>query len=225
MTIKELFDKYKLTNMDCWELIRNKKKMWIITHDACEKIASMENIELIDIQILNSERDFCRVIITMRKGEKIIKTVGEAELITGEVLTKKTKNGYDIYRGNCESNYIGCMAEKRGIDRAVLKLINAYEYGIYSDVESDDFSGKSDIYTIENNEAENKINELKTLINDIKDNVEKSDQDRYLNFLTTWNKTKAVKVSVIENEIKYYTDKYINSRIDNANDKLSEVIR
>ena len=73
MTIKELFDKYKLTNMDCWELIRNKKKMWIITHDACEKIASMENIELIDIQILNSERDFCRVIITMRKGEKICK--------------------------------------------------------------------------------------------------------------------------------------------------------
>ena len=31
------------------------------------------------------------------------------------------------------------MAEKRGVDRCVLKLINAYEYGIYSDVESDDF--------------------------------------------------------------------------------------
>ena len=40
MTIKELFEKYQLTNLDCWELIRNKKKIWIITHDACEKIAS-----------------------------------------------------------------------------------------------------------------------------------------------------------------------------------------
>ena len=38
------------------------------------------------------------------------------------------------------------MAEKRGIDRAVLKLINAYEYGIYSDVEADDFKQKESTY-------------------------------------------------------------------------------
>ena len=31
------------------------------------------------------------------------------------------------------------MAEKRGIDRCVLKLINAYEYGVYSEVEADNF--------------------------------------------------------------------------------------
>ena len=31
------------------------------------------------------------------------------------------------------------MAEKRGIDRCVLKLINAYEYGISSEVEAEDF--------------------------------------------------------------------------------------
>ena len=35
--------------------------------------------------------------------------------------------------------YIASMAEKRGIDRCVLKLINAYQYGIYSEVEADDF--------------------------------------------------------------------------------------
>ena len=31
------------------------------------------------------------------------------------------------------------MAEKRGKYRVILKLINAYEYGIYSDVEADNF--------------------------------------------------------------------------------------
>ena len=40
---------------------------------------------------------------------------------------------------NCTSRYLGCMAEKRGRDRCVLKLINAYEYGMYSEEESDDF--------------------------------------------------------------------------------------
>ena len=31
------------------------------------------------------------------------------------------------------------MAEKRGRDRCVLKLIKAYEWGIYSEEEADDF--------------------------------------------------------------------------------------
>jgi hypothetical protein len=31
------------------------------------------------------------------------------------------------------------MAEKRLKDRLILKLINAYEYGIYSDSEADNF--------------------------------------------------------------------------------------
>ncbi len=42
-------------------------------------------------------------------------------------------------KSNCTSKYYGCMAEKRGIDRCVLKLIDAYEYGISSEVEADDF--------------------------------------------------------------------------------------
>ena len=37
------------------------------------------------------------------------------------------------------NKFFGAMAEKRGKDRAILKLINAYEYGIYSDVEADSF--------------------------------------------------------------------------------------
>ena len=124
MKIKEIAQKYNLSKDDFWELKRGTRSMWIITHDACEKIAIIENIELINFEILNTEVDFARFLITMKKGDKSIISIGEAS----------TKN--------CTSTYYGAMAEKRGIDRCVLKLINAYEFGIYSDVEADNFKRK-----------------------------------------------------------------------------------
>lgn len=39
--------------------------------------------------------------------------------------------------------YIASISEKRGIDRCVLKLINAYEFGVYSEVEAEDFKKES----------------------------------------------------------------------------------
>ena len=121
MKIKELAQKYKLGKDDFWELKRGARSMWIITHDAIERIAIIERIQLTNLEILNTEIDFARFLITMKKGDKSIISIGEAS----------TKN--------CTSTYYGAMAEKRGIDRCVLKLINAYEYGIYSDVEADAF--------------------------------------------------------------------------------------
>ena len=121
MRIKELAKKYNLGKDDFWELKRGQRSMWIITHDAIEKIAIIENIELTKFEVLNTEVDFARFLITMQKNDRTIISVGEAS----------TKN--------CTSNYYGCMAEKRGIDRCVLKLIDAYQYAIYSDVEADAF--------------------------------------------------------------------------------------
>lgn len=124
MTIKELVNKYELSQSDCWELKRGGKSIWILSHDTCERIATIENIVIENIQCLSSEIDFCRLLIYASKdGVKSI-TIGEASA------------------GNCMSNYYGAMAEKRGKDRAILKLINAYEYNIYSDSESDDFKNK-----------------------------------------------------------------------------------
>jgi len=120
MEIKDLATKYKLDpKTDFWKHKQSGK--WIITHDACEKIASIENIVMTDWKTLNSERDFCRFLITMSKGDKVITSIGEAS------------------KENCQSRYYGMMGEKRGIDRCILKLINAYEYGIYSDSEADNF--------------------------------------------------------------------------------------
>ena len=120
--IKSIAKKYELSKDDFW--LHKQSGNWIITHNAVEKIQYMEGIEMVEFKVLNSERDFARFLITMKMGDKKVTTIGEAD------------------KSNTVSKYYGMMCEKRGIDRAVLKLINAYEYGIYSDVEADDFKKK-----------------------------------------------------------------------------------
>ena len=93
MNIKELASKYELTENDFWELRKNSNK-WIITHDACEKIAHIENVELVNIQVLNSEVDLVRFLITMKLGEKEIKTISSEE--AHELVNRKQCNLIDI---------------------------------------------------------------------------------------------------------------------------------
>tara|TARA_Y100001938_G_C8094908_1_gene437451 strand:- start:2640 stop:3209 length:570 start_codon:yes stop_codon:yes gene_type:complete len=126
MNIKDIQKKYNLIKDDVWR--HQQSGQWILTHNAVEKIASIEQIEIRDIKILNSEENLVRMLISMVKGEEKVTSIGEAD------------------RKNCRSQYLGCMAEKRGIDRCVLKLINAYEYGISSEVEADDFAKPNNNY-------------------------------------------------------------------------------
>ena len=115
--MKELASKYDLTKDDFWK--HGPSGKWILTFDAVTKIQHIEKIEIAPPQILNSERDFARMIISGKKA--VVWSIGEAD------------------PKNCHNPYYGSMAEKRGLMRVVLKLINAYEYGIYSEVEADDF--------------------------------------------------------------------------------------
>ena len=141
MNIQDIQEKYKLSkepNVDFWYHQQSGK--WIITHDACEKIAHIEDIVQVNIETLNSEKDFARFLITMAKGDVTITEIGEAD------------------DKNCFSSYKGCMAHKRGADRCILKLIRAYQYGISSEVEADDFA-KPDSYTI-TDEQKTKYQEL-----------------------------------------------------------------
>ena len=134
MNIKELSKKFNLTKEDYWQESRSKK--WIISHDACEKIADMEGIIFGPPQVLNSEQSFVRMVISGKKGEVLMWSVGEAD------------------NKNCKNLYFGAMAEKRGKDRVILKLINAYEYGIYSDVEADNFQKPAEEFYTEEETAE-----------------------------------------------------------------------
>ena len=131
MNIKEFVKKYKLTKEDVWDCHKN----WILTHDAVTKIGTMENIVLEKIESIYQSETMCRFLVTMSKGDITITSVGEAS------------------KTNSKNIYFGCMAEKRGVDRCILKLINAYEYGVYSVVEADDFERNQDITP----EQENKI--------------------------------------------------------------------
>ena len=121
MTIKELAEKYNLTSKDAWQ--HKQSGQWILKHDTIERIATIENIELDNWVVELSERDFVRYRITMSMDDKE----------TGEVRTITTIGEADP--SNCMSKYFGMMAEKRGKDRCILKLIRAYEYGITSEEE------------------------------------------------------------------------------------------
>jgi len=114
-------------DQDCWKHKQSGK--YILKHEAIEKIAAKEEVKMVAIETLNSEIDFVRFLVTMKKGDEQISTIGEA------------------FKGNCTSNYYGCMAEKRGYDRAVLKLIHAYEYGVASEEEADDYSKRGSVST------------------------------------------------------------------------------
>ena len=103
--------------------ILNRTK-WLDIAIESTKIGNQEGVELVDINVINSEQDLVRVLVTMKKGSVSITTFGEAD------------------RKNCFNPYLAAMSEKRGIDRAILKLINAYEYGVYSEVEADAFDKK-----------------------------------------------------------------------------------
>ena len=156
MDINQLQENYKLGKDDFWEL---RKGTWIVTHDACEKIANMENIIFEPIKIIS----YVPTIIS-ENGEKVRTSkwgrevfnpawAGTCQKKTGDVALSvvgykvdnpdyKIESTGEANALNCTNNYYLAMAQKRACDRVILKLINAYEYGIYSDVEADDFKKK-----------------------------------------------------------------------------------
>ena len=121
MDIKDLAKKYNLQKSDFWEMKFGGKSNWIITHDAVEKIADVEGIKFHKPEVFRDNNSNVAMLGSATKGDKHIWS-------TGESSSYNNKNPYNF-----------AMAEKRLKDRLVLKIINAYEYGIYSDVEADDF--------------------------------------------------------------------------------------
>lgn len=125
MTIDDLASKHGFKrDVDYWQ--HKQSGQWILKHDSVEKIANAEDIRIQKIESLYQSETSCRFLITMGKWvngscEEVIITTGEAD------------------KSNCTNAYLAAMAEKRGKDRAILKLIKAYEYGISSEEEADDF--------------------------------------------------------------------------------------
>ena len=131
--IEAIAAKYDLIiSNDFWS-IGNK---WIITHDAVSKIAEAEDVKFDkpEVKILHDTEAFYGV--AMWGSGKVTKVDEEGNDFTKEVWTTADATRENV-RG--KGGYYFNMCEKRWQDRLVLKLLNLYEYGLYSDVEADEF--------------------------------------------------------------------------------------
>ena len=127
MQIKELAKKYNLGKDDFWELARGSTKKWIILHSAVEKIATMEGI-IFDVPKVYINEDHTAVMM-----------IGKARL--GDIETWTTG---EASPNNCTNPHFVAMSEKRLRGRLTLKLVQAYQYGIYSEDEADAFRRTND---------------------------------------------------------------------------------
>ena len=128
--LKLLKEKYDLdSKQDFWNLTGN---VYIITHNAVQKIAKMENVIFEDPIIIDSSREHC-----VLKGNACI-------INDGKKISEEWTFGEADLKLNCKNKYPYAMAEKRLKDRLTLKLISAYEYGVYSEEEADDFKRKKE---------------------------------------------------------------------------------
>ena len=108
---------------DIFRMPLGGKQVAIITRTGIEKIQYNNGID-VKFTTVVVERDFVAVKAVATIGDVTMETFGSALYGQG---------------GNCRSNYIAEMAEKRALARAVLKLSGAYKYGVFGEDESDDF--------------------------------------------------------------------------------------
>jgi len=136
MTIKQLAKKYNLTKDDFW--LHKPSGKYIITHDGVTKIANQEGIEFADPVVISNDHYHIALFGKATKGKKVIWTTGESS------------------PENTKIPYPWAIAEKRLRDRLTLKMINAYEHGIYSESEADEFSSaKTEVVSNEKPEKKN----------------------------------------------------------------------
>ena len=111
---------------DIFRMPLGGKQVAIITRTGIEKIQYNNGIE-VKFEWIMMQKDFAVIKAIAKKGDVVIETFGSALHGQG---------------GNCRSNYVAEMAEKRALARAVLKLSGAYKYGVFGEDESDDFKGE-----------------------------------------------------------------------------------
>lgn len=116
--IADTLKKYGLGKEAVWDC----HGVWVVYHNALEKIAAFANIKLDAPQIVeaNGAQGIAAICVTGYLD-------GRAEWSIGEASPKNNKNAY-----------CWAMAEKRAKDRVILKLIGLSGLA-YSEDESDDF--------------------------------------------------------------------------------------
>ena len=116
---------------DIFRMPLGGKQVAIITRTGIEKIQYNNHIKVkFDMVVIG--KDFAVVKATASKGNDEV----------SHVSIETYGSALHGQGGNCRSNYVAEMAEKRALARAVLKLSGAYKYGVFGEDESDDFKVK-----------------------------------------------------------------------------------
>jgi hypothetical protein len=121
--IEVIREKFGLSREDFWELPQ-KKGTWIAKHAALEVAAVKAGIRF-DLPVIleaNGAEGTAAVCVQGELEGRFIWSIGEAS------------------PKNCKNAYPWAMAEKRAIDRVILKLIGIHGL-VYSEEEADDFKG------------------------------------------------------------------------------------
>ncbi len=117
----KFMETYGVLSDEVWEV--RAGGAWAIKHSALERVAAEKGITFDPPQI--SEKDSANKIVAMlvtaRMGDRVEWSFGEAS------------------PANNKNAYCYAMAEKRGKDRCVLKLLNAHGT-VYSEEEADEFA-------------------------------------------------------------------------------------
>ncbi len=118
---------HKIDHDEVWEV--RAGGAWAIKHSALERVAAEKNITFEPPHVVESSglEKVVAILVTAKMGTRYEWSFGEAS------------------PANNKNAYCYAMAEKRGKDRCVLKLLNAHGT-VYSDAEADEFSqneGKS----------------------------------------------------------------------------------
>jgi len=156
--VKEILEELKFNPSEClWE----KHGATCMKHRYIE-IAGQEKGVVIE-SLDEVEKNSAEGVVAI----KCTASLGKAKVITyGEATPKNNKNGYPY-----------AMAEKRAIDRAILKLIGIHGF-VYSDDEVDDKFENVEIKKTETKEKpKKKIDDLyiTTALDKIKNNKDKKD--------------------------------------------------
>ena len=116
------------TEEDIFRLPVGGKQVAIVTRTGIEKIQYNNNIIVrFEWGVVQKDYAVIKAIATKTDSDVVIETYGSAWHGQG---------------GNCRSNYVMEMAEKRGLARVVLKAVGAYKFSVFGEDESDDFKGE-----------------------------------------------------------------------------------
>jgi len=118
--VLEFMEQYQVASDEIWEV---HGSTWVVKHKALERIAAEQGIVFEEPKYLpdsDVKQGFVTILVAAKLGDR-------REWSFGEAGPKNNKNSYPV-----------AMAEKRGKDRCILKLLSSHG-ALYSEAEADEF--------------------------------------------------------------------------------------